>query len=369
MTKRRVFDIGFPDGANVIGEALPSAESRRGPMASAISENAKALGERDLALEAIRAENDALAHEFVRLKKLGLIVDLIPLDQIAARKLTRDRSNARDPEIDDLKTSIKAVGLSNPVRLEQVESGYELIQGYRRLQAYRELHAETGDPHFARIPAGLVANGETLEALYRRMVDENLVRRDISFCEMASLAVGYSRDSSTAAGDVDTAISVLFGSANRQKRNYIRRFASLLEVIGPSIRFPESIARSLGLQLEKRIASEPGFGDRVKAALAAHKPQTAIQEVTLLRDLAFANAQSKAPVAPPRGVAKTTLRYQGPGGMVRCLATEGRIVMLAERDFSNLDRNQLESAMEAFFRALDGEFQENADYAPKLSPR
>lgn len=38
------------------------------------------------------------------------------------------------------------------------------------------------------IPAGIVAMGDVLEQLYRPMVDEDMVRKDISFAEMASWA-------------------------------------------------------------------------------------------------------------------------------------------------------------------------------------
>ena len=45
-------------------------------------------------------------------------------------------------DIDELKQSIRDVGLSNPIRVEQVGDRYELIQGYRRLTAWRELRDE-----------------------------------------------------------------------------------------------------------------------------------------------------------------------------------------------------------------------------------
>lgn len=66
---------------------------------------------------------------------------------------------------------------------------FELSQSFRRLSAFRELLEETGDSRYARIPATLQARGAQLDHLYRRMVDENLVRRDISFAEMARLAM------------------------------------------------------------------------------------------------------------------------------------------------------------------------------------
>lgn len=196
------------------GQPLQDREPvRRGPMASAIAEAADATAERTIAEASIRAENDALAHEHVRLKKLGLITDLIKTSDVATTKLTRDRSTNVDPELDELIDSIRHVGLSNPIRVEQTESGYELIQGFRRLSAFRALEVQTGDPRYTRIPAVLVPRGEPLAELYRKMVDENLVRKGVSFGEMAMLALSYARDEGVTPSD---AVTVLYASALKQ---------------------------------------------------------------------------------------------------------------------------------------------------------
>ena len=123
VKKRSVFDINFdaedeteaerfPAGNqgletksfNVQGHPLQNeaAPTRRGPMASAITEAADATSERATAEAAIRAENDALAHEHVRLKKMGLITDLIETSTVVISKLTRDRSANADPELAEL---------------------------------------------------------------------------------------------------------------------------------------------------------------------------------------------------------------------------------------------------------------------------
>jgi len=366
MSKRRVFDIDFPDGAPQAEDSSRS-EGRRGPMATAISESGDATRSRDEAYAEIRAENDALAHEFVRLKKLGLIVDLIPLQEIEVTKLTRDRSATRDPEIGELKVSIARIGLSNPIRVEEVAGGYELIQGYRRLQAFRELLEETGEAQYAAIPAGLVARGETLESLYQRMVDENLIRRDLSFAEMAELARRYVADAQTDAVDIDAAVASLFASASRQKRSYIRHFATLLDLVGDVLRFPEAIPRALGLQLEKRLVRGEVSVRTLRSRLGTVSPEDPEAELSILREIASGSPAHRPVKTAETAGAKTTLRYQGPGGMVRCTATEGSILLRAERDFSSLDREALESALEAFFRTLDGEFGENIAYAPKLT--
>jgi len=353
MSKRRIFDIGFPDGEPT--EPAPR-DTRRGPMAAAIAENADALSERQVTEARIREENDRLAHELVRLRKAGLITEEIPVTEIRTDKLTRDRSDRRDPELDELKASIRGVGLSNPIRVEVGDDGYQLVQGYRRLHAYRELYAETGDDAFARIPAGLIAHGEALEALYRKMVDENLVRRDISFAEMADLARKYAANPETAADTVPDAIGILYASAGRQKRNYIGHFATLLDMIGDHLNFAEAIPRSLGLQLEKRLTNDARAARRLAEALAAMPVTSAAKEVELLRSFAVPPGKAKGADGsrPGKPSAKTSLRFEGPGGMVRCTASDGKLEIRSETDFASLDRHQLEAALEAFFQALDG---------------
>lgn len=360
MSKKRIFDIDFPDETPMASPAPEpaavekSSEIRRGPMASAISENANALRERKNAEDAIRAENDQLAHELVRLKKQGLIVDLIALDDIHTGKLARDRSAQRDPDLEELKASIRDIGLSNPIRVEASETGFELIQGFRRLCAYRELFAETGDPAFEKIPAGLLAKGEGLEGLYRRMVDENLVRRDISFAEMAELARAYAADEDTGSDTIEEAVAELYASASRQKRSYIRHFASLMDAIGSSLKFSDAIPRALGLQLEKKISEDEDAASRIQAMLEAQVPTTAEAEVNILR--ASLTEGPAAPKGPSTGAAskvKTTFRMTVPAGTVRCSAQDGRIELRAGRDFSGEDRVRLEAALAAFFATLD----------------
>lgn len=350
MSKKRIFDIDFPDDPPVEAPAPSGDAARRGPMASAIAENADALKERAAVEQAIRDENDRLAHEHVRMKREGLITDLVPLERISVDKLARDRKPGRDGEIDELKASIRAIGLSNPIRLEVVEGGYELIQGYRRLTAYRELFEETGDAAYARIPAGLVAEGDALERLYRRMVDENLVRRDVSFAEMALLANRYAADPATGASDVAEAVAALYGSAGRQKRNYIQHFASLMDRIGEALKWPEAIPRALGLDLEKRMAAEPGLAARVVSALKTAGSESAEDELALLRGVLDEAPQTRKASGKrkTKAGAKTTLRLARPEGLVRITASDGRIEVKGDADFSSVDRVTLEKALTAF---------------------
>ncbi|SFR64362.1 ParB/RepB/Spo0J family partition protein [Litoreibacter janthinus] len=355
-------DVGFPAGNpeletksfNVQGhplqnEAAPAqSTSRRGPMASAITEAADATTERATAEAAIRAENDALAHEHVRLKKLGLITDLIDTSAVVITKLTRDRSSNVDPELEELKDSIQAVGLSNPIRVEQTENGFELIQGFRRLAAFKELAEETGDPRYSKIPAALVPRGEPLVDLYRKMVDENLVRKDISFGEMAQLALSYARDEDMDPGD---AVTVLYASALKQKRTYIRQFTRVLDGLGEGMRHPEAIPRSLGIELYKLFEADPSLAPLVADALAALPSHTPAAEIAVLRK-ALEPVKAERDAAP-RSVAKTSLRLARPEGEARVIAQDGRVELRLPRDFSAVSRAKLQEAIEAFLTTLD----------------
>ena len=158
MRRRRVFDIDLPEEEAPARAEVPAGTvARRGPMASAVRENAESLRARSELEHSIRQENDALAHELVRLRGLGLAAEPVPLDMVDARKLIRDRAVEENPDVEDLKDSLLAIGLSNPIRVERAGDRYELIQGWRRLQAFRALLEETGDEswrgdRFVRVP-------------------------------------------------------------------------------------------------------------------------------------------------------------------------------------------------------------------------
>jgi ParB family transcriptional regulator, chromosome partitioning protein len=372
VKKRSVFDINFdPDEGEeeqfpagnheekpdlprphyIQGHPLQNHDpvpARRGPMASAISETLEATTERATAEAAIRAENDALAHEHVRLKKLGLITDLIQTSDVHTDKLTRDRSANVDPELAELKQSIMAVGLSNPIRVEQTDTGYELIQGYRRLTAFRELAEETGDPRYTRIPAALVPRGEPLVDLYRKMVDENLVRKDLSFGEMANLALAYAHDSGVDMGD---AVSTLYASALKQKKTYIRQFARVLDDLNGALKYPEAIPRALGLEVYKFLDANPGAAKALSDRLAAQPARDAEAELAILRD--GLKAKKPEPKRAGRSTSKTSLRLGLPEGEMRVTASDGKVEMRLPRDFAAVSKQSLQRGIEAFMAAID----------------
>ena len=359
--KRRMFDIDMPGedasgtGPRIrtLGADAEDPRPRRGPMASAIAENAGAVAARAEAEAAIRAENDALAHEFVALREAGLAAKLVPLDAVVSEALVRDRAPGPDPDLPELVASIRDTGLSNPIRVEERDDGrYELIQGWRRLAAYRVLLDETGDAVWAAIPAGILPRGEGIVASYRRMIDENLVRRDLSFAEMAEVARRFAADPGTGIADSGKAVGVLFASAGYQKRSYIRAFAQLLDVLGDRLAHPEAIPRGLGLSLRSRLDEAPASLDSLRAELEAAPDRTAEEELAILRGALKADARKAPAQAGPRPAAgqggrrpRTTFGVSRSGLAVRCAAGEGRLELRADIDFSTLDRRRLEAAV------------------------
>ena len=365
--KRRTFDIDLPedDSTETFPAEKVSDKERRGPMAAAITENAESLKERQKIEAEIRAENDALAHEHIRLKGLGLVVQNIPFDKIVMSKVTRDRTHAADFELPQLVKSIKELGLSNPIQVEATDDGrFELIQGYRRIAAYKELLDETGDTdRYGAIPARVMMPGDTLETLHRRMVDENLVRKDISFAEMAQLAINYAADPGISTSDPEKAVKVLFDSASYSKRSYIRSFIKLIETLGEDLKFPHEIPRALGLKVVTALEQVEGTARRIRRELSEYDEMLSVDdELKVLRKYAGLaevevameeKAKTPKPASAVAGKAKVTFQVKRPEGPAKCTAGAGRLEIKLDRDFSTIDRRALEEAVTLLLDQID----------------
>ncbi|MEM8980303.1 MAG: ParB N-terminal domain-containing protein [Pseudomonadota bacterium] len=353
MKKRRVFDIDFDvETSDPKIETEDKSSGRRGPMATAIAESGDALAERQAKEALIRDENDRLAHEYVALKKEGRISTLVPILSIEVAHLTRDRLATRDVEIDELKDSIRVIGLSNPIQVQELEGGtYALVQGYRRLTAFRELFTETKDPQWEVIPAAVLHKGTGLEGLYQRMVDENLIRKGIGFGEMAALALAYADDPETSADTVGVAVDQLFVSAGRQKRAYIKSFARLLGLLDGALTQLDVVPRALGLDVLKRLEAEPSRTQELQAALktAGSKPA---QELAVLRAFLAASPAPSQPRIKKSG-ARTTLNLAHSLGHARATAANKQVQIKLDRDFSAIPRAELERALRAFLDVIE----------------
>lgn len=360
--KRRVFDIDLPSEIDTPEPAPETKSARRGPMASAINENAEALKARMTAAEAIRGENDSLAHEYVALRDAGQVVQMIPLEDVHTYMLVRDRMlKVDDLELEELVTSIRELGLSNPIRVisRPDGTGFELVQGHRRLNAYRRLR-DAGEGEWSTIPALVLPDVPDIAGLYRRMVDENVVRKDLSFAEMAHVAQVYLADPATNVSDLSDAVAALFQSAPYSKRSYIRSFAALMDRIGNTLAYPTELPRALGVALARVLKDHPQVADGIRADLADWDSRTVKEELDVLRRYAsmgdFDSLDEEA--APKRAKraggskTKTTFHIRSTAGQVKCTASQGRLEIKVDRDFSSIERTRLEQAIASLIDGL-----------------
>lgn len=189
----------------------------------------------------------------------------IPLSQIAADILPRDRALSDPVALDDLIRSIAAIGLRQPIEVfglmqtEDQPHPYGLISGYRRLMACRALGHTT-------IQA-LCCNPADIPAALTAMVTENELRAQISPWEKGRLILRLVEDGTFA--DADKAVATLYPAASRQQRARLRGFHMVVDVLqNASLRTPEalSVARMDRLATALRL----GGAEAIRATLAAN---------------------------------------------------------------------------------------------------
>jgi len=139
----------------------PKKDRAPGPMGAAEATESK--------LEQ-RKQNAADAKEFREAQADGRVLLSLKLEDIHTNDLPRDR------------LELEAVGR------------YQLKKGWRRFTALSQLFAETGDPDYSQIIARAAYGAEVRIARYIDMVEENVVREDLSFAEMAQVALTAASD-------------------------------------------------------------------------------------------------------------------------------------------------------------------------------
>jgi ParB family chromosome partitioning protein len=248
--------------------------------------------------------------------------------------------------MEELKASIRARGQREPLELyRDARGGLQLKKGWRRLTALRALHAETGDARFAEAVVRIDARGPDREAariaLYVDMVEENAIREDLSFAEMAQLVITARDDSRTGLTSYDEAVMRLYGALHKMKRSYIRQFVTVMHLLGPALPFPRAIPRDLGVELGRAL--------RERHELAGHLAASLPRAATPAAQNALLAAALRTP-APPR---ERPDRFAAAGFTVT--VRPGALALKGGPDFTALPRERLEAALAAFAAALAGQ--------------
>ncbi len=193
--------------------------------------------------------------------------ELIPLAQIDATALSRDRT-ALDPDPQrELQLSIAASGLRQPIEVfpltePRCEHRYGLLSGFRRFHAFRNLLEQTAQDRYATIPAFL-RERKTLAASMAAMVEENEIRATLSPFERGLICVTARNQG--AFGSIEQAVEGLFPTASRAKRIRLSLVAFFADEIGGFFSAPEKLS---GRQIERITrAIAGGAGELLRTAL------------------------------------------------------------------------------------------------------
>jgi hypothetical protein len=303
-----------PLGAAALGTAAPSGTPGRPPAGAAPIARVAAEAAGQAAL-------DEVVENLRRAQAEGRMVLSIPLDDIAADHIARDRRAAGealalvDEDMIALRESLRAHGQRMPIEVtplrgpasdEGADGGfnrgllpYGLISGWRRLSALRALHAETGEERFATARA-LIRRPDSAGEAYVAMVEENEIRAGLSQYERARIAAIAAERGIFPSEKA--ALLALFAGASRAKRSRIRAFVEIYHALDAALRFPTHLPERLGLRLVECLRA--GRGEAIVRALAEAAPETPEAELEALEAVAKgleAGGGAAGPGPGPRG--------------------------------------------------------------------
>ena len=330
----------------------PARRRAPGPMGAAVREAAESFGTATEAKIEARKRNAEDARRWREAEDGGLVLVRIGLEEVRDDDLPRDRLEldrvAASDEMEELKASIRVRGQREPIEVYPVRGGYGLRKGWRRWTALKQLHAESGDARFATVVARVaVGQGERIDD-YIDMVEENVVREDLSFAEMAQLALTAAADPRAPEADADAMVGRLYASLHKMKRSYIRSFVALLEALGPDLPFPRAVPRNLGVEAARAIRSGQGDTAALRDDLSRAADEDA-QRTILTAFVARAQGADASREARSRAPsAKVEFRV----GDAKLTARNGECRIVTGRDYTAVPREDLERALKAFEAAL-----------------
>ena len=148
------------------------------------------------------------------------------------------------------------------------------------------------------------------------------------------------------------AVDLLYASAGRQKRSYIRHFAALVHTLGAGLKHADTIPRALGLKLVKALEGDPKLKAQILSVLAANPDRDAEGEVQILASALTVKAPKTAQAKSVTESARTTFKLNQPEGVAKCTATDGRFEIQLDRNFGTVDPRKLEAAVRALLDQL-----------------
>ncbi|MEM9370440.1 MAG: ParB N-terminal domain-containing protein [Pseudomonadota bacterium] len=346
------FDALTPGAADV-----PTRRARDpGPMSAAVRDAAGSMAEETEAKLEQRRRNASDAKAYRAAEAEGLVLQRFALSEIGTDDLPRDRmalsAVAVSDEMEELKASIKARGQKEPVEVYVDADGrLQLKKGWRRLTALRQLSEETGDPAYATIVARVDRSSESRISRYVDMVEENVIREDLSFAEMAQVAIAAAQDPAVPETDADAIVNRLYASLHKMKRSYIRSFVYLLSELGDALLWPKVVARNVGVELARGIKTGSLDVDELRSALRSVKSVS--EQARVIAE--FLDGKASGVPAESQIRQGSREKYEFRVGAMKVTARKGEFRITSGLDYSSVDRDALERAVRAFELALSNE--------------
>lgn len=289
MAKRRRLEAPSADDLNKFEEEFRRETSasdpfRTAPIAQVAHEAAGAMEPASADVRAARAQDAADAEKLKEYRDKGLILLDIPISEIDADSMVRDRSVIDSVALDELRTSIQQNGMRLPIEVYELPDGagrratYGLLSGYRRLAVLRSLHAEMGEGFFETARAILRQPGKDADR-FAAMVEENEIRQQLSHYERGRIAA-IAADQGVFA-NTEAAVQAMFPAASKAKRSKIRSFAMIFEELGDILEFPESLREKDGLRIAGALRD--GAEARLREALEAGRADDAATEWSIMQ--------------------------------------------------------------------------------------
>ncbi|MEP2781105.1 MAG: ParB N-terminal domain-containing protein [Pseudoruegeria sp.] len=282
-------------------------------------------------VRARQAKLEADAERLVVAEEEGRLLLDIPLSEIDADAMIRDRSILDEEEMNELRKSIASNGVRLPVEVYALaephtnETRYGLISGYRRLMAVRGLAAMMGPNTYDTIKA-IVRPTTERDAAIMAMVEENEIRAELSQFERGRIAV-----ISTQQGvfvNIEDAVNHLFGSASKAKRSKVRSFAMIFEELGDMLSFPEALSEKKGLQVAQALRN--GLEGKLRNALADEVAQNPVEEWAVIEAVLARNTDVESD--PKRGGRPKTRKQLSGWSDAKTLVTSSGVTIRQGRD-------------------------------------
>ncbi len=334
-------------------DAPARRERSVGPMGAAVREAAESLTDATDAKVEKRRQNAKDAEAFRAAQDEGRVLIALDLSQISTDDLPRDRMDldavATSDEMEELKASIRDRGQKEPIEVYPGPDGsYQLKKGWRRFTALSQLLAETGDARFATITARIERGDDGRLARYIDMVEENVVREDLTFAEMAQVVITAARDKGVGEPDPDALVARLYGSLHKMKKSYIRSFVFLLSQLGDVLPFPKAISRNLGVDVSRALKSQEAYKalrEKLQLCSSAEDQNKAL--------VAFVEAAKSAPQGQKKKQ-EPREKFEFHVGSLKVTARRGECRIVSKDDFASLPKPLLERAIKAFEDELRG---------------